>query len=326
MNLNFSVVNESKNLLAFSAGIDSTALYFLLLEKNIDFDIAIVNYNTRKESKNELRYAKDLAKKYNKKIFFKEVELESKSNFEKTARDIRYAFFEEIIQKHSYDILITAHQLNDKLEWFLMQLSKGAGLIELIGFNKIEKHNTYDIYKPLLEISKDELKNYLDTNNTKYFIDSSNYEEKYKRNYFRHNFSDKFLNEYKDGIKNSFDYLQKDINSLKFKSDSLLKIQELEIFRNLQDENLNIRLIDLSLKKRGLLLSKAQREEILKQKKITISDKIVISIENDYIWICPKSLEVMDKKFKEKCRVLKIPINIRAYIKEKKIEFKELML
>ena len=47
---------------------------------------------------------------------------------------------------------------------------------------------------------------------------------------------------------------------------------------------------------------------------------------NDYIWICPKSLEVMDKKFKEKCRVLKIPINIRAYIKEKKIEFKELML
>ena len=326
MNLNFSVVNESKNLLAFSAGIDSTALYFLLLEKNIDFDIAIVNYNTRKESKNELRYAKDLAKKYNKKIFFKEVELESKSNFEKTARDIRYAFFEEIIQKHSYDILITAHQLNDKLEWFLMQFSKGAGLIELIGFNKIEKHNTYDIYKPLLEISKDELKNYLDTNNTKYFIDSSNYEEKYKRNYFRHNFSDKFLNEHKDGIKNSFDYLQKDINSLKFKSDSLLKIQELEIFRNLQDENLNIRLIDLSLKKRGLLLSKAQREEILKQKKITISDKIVISIENDYIWICPKSLEVMDKKFKEKCRVLKIPINIRAYIKEKKIEFKELML
>ncbi|WP_122893934.1 tRNA lysidine(34) synthetase TilS [Arcobacter peruensis] len=326
MNLDFSAVKESKNLLAFSAGIDSSALFFLLLEKDIDFDIAIVNYNTRVESKEELQYAKDLAKKYNKKIFCKEVELQSKSNFEKTARDIRYSFFKEIIQNNNYEILITAHQLNDKLEWFLMQLSKGAGLIELIGFNEFEIKDTYKIYKPLLTISKEELENYLKKRDIKYFIDSSNSDEKYKRNYFRHNFSDRFLDEYKDGIINSFNYLQEDIKSLNFKNKAIIEIEELEVFKNLDDDNLNIRVIDLSLKKRGVLLSKAQRKEILKQKSIVISNKISITIEDDYIWVCPKSLKTMDKKFKEKCRILKIPKNIRAYVKEKEIEVKNLVL
>ena len=326
MNLDFSAVKESKNLLAFSAGIDSSALFFLLLEKDIDFDIAIVNYNTRDESKEELQYAKDLAKKYNKKIFYKEVELQSKSNFEKTARDIRYSFFKEIIQNNNYEILITAHQLNDKLEWFLMQLSKGAGLIELIGFNEFEIKDTYKIYKPLLTISKEELENYLKKRDIKYFIDSSNSDEKYKRNYFRHNFSDRFLDEYKDGIINSFNYLQEDIESLNFKNKAIIEVEELEVFKNLDDDNLNIRIIDLSLKKRGVLLSKAQRKEILKQKSIVISNKISITIEDDYIWICPKSLKTMDKKFKEKCRILKIPKNIRAYVKEKEIEVKNLVL
>jgi len=326
MNLDFSAVKESKNLLAFSAGIDSSALFFLLLEKDIDFDIAIVNYNTRDESKEEFQYAKDLAKKYNKKIFYKEVELQSKSNFEKTARDIRYSFFKEIIQNNNYEILITAHQLNDKLEWFLMQLSKGAGLIELIGFNEFEIKDTYKIYKPLLTISKEELENYLKKRDIKYFIDSSNRDEKYKRNYFRHNFSDRFLDEYKDGIINSFNYLQEDIESLNFKNKAIIEVEELEVFKNLDDDNLNIRVIDLSLKKRGVLLSKAQRKEILKQKSIVISNKISITIENDYIWVCPKSLKTMDKKFKEKCRILKIPKNIRAYVKEKEIEVKNLVL
>ena len=326
MNLNFGAIKESKNLLAFSAGIDSSALFFLLLEKNIDFDIAIVNYNTRDESKEELQYAKDLAKKYNKKIFYKEVELQSKSNFEKTARDIRYSFFEEIIRNNNYEILITAHQLNDKLEWFLMQLSKGAGLIELIGFNEFEIKDTYKIFKPLLSISKEELENYLKERSIKYFIDSSNNDEKYKRNYFRHNFSDKFLDEYKDGIINSFNYLQEDIESLNFKNKAIIEVEELEVFKNLDDDNLNIRVIDLSLKKRGILLSKAQRKEILKQKSIVISNKIAISIENTHIWICPKSSVIMEKKFKEKCRILRIPENIRAYLKERKIDFKELAL
>lgn len=326
MNLNFSAIKESKNLLAFSAGVDSSALFFLLLKQNIPFDIAIVNYNVRVQSKDEVNYAKELALKYNKQIYIKDIKLESTSNFEKTARDIRYKFFEEIIDKNSYETLITAHQLNDKLEWFLMQLTKGAGLVELIGFNEFEQKENYKVYKPLLEITKEELGNFLKQENIKYFIDNSNFDEKYKRNYFRHNFSDKLLSEYTNGIKKSFKYLQDDINSLNIEITPIKNFNELEIYQNQKDNNLNIRIIDNSLKKRGFLLSSAQREEILKQKEITISHKINISIKEDFIWICPNISSIMDKKFKEICRINKIPKNVRNYIYYKKIEIKELVL
>ena len=192
MNLDFSVIKNQKNLLAFSAGVDSCALFFLLLEQNISFDIAIVNYNVRIQAMQEVAYARGLALKYNKQIFIRDIKLENSSNFEKTARDIRYKFFEEIVLGNSYENLITAHQLNDKLEWFMMQLSKGAGLVELLGFNEFEEKENYKIYKPLLNTTKDELENYLKNNNYKYFVDKSNFDEKYKRNYFRHNFSNKF--------------------------------------------------------------------------------------------------------------------------------------
>ncbi|WP_323592213.1 tRNA lysidine(34) synthetase TilS [Aliarcobacter butzleri] len=325
MNLNFSAIKESKNLLAFSAGVDSSALFFLLLKQNIPFDIAIVNYNVRVQSKDEVNYAKELALKYNKQIYIKEVKLETTSNFEKTARDIRYKFFEEIIDENSYEILITAHQLNDKLEWFLMQLTKGAGLVELIGFNEFQQKENYKVYKPLLEITKEELENFLKQENIKYFIDNSNFDEKYKRNYFRHNFSDKLLSEYTNGIKKSFKYLQNDINSLNIEIKPIKVFDELEIYKNQNYNNLNIRIIDNSLKKRGFLLSSAQREEILKQKEITISHKINISIKEDFIWICPNVSSVMDKKFKETCRINKIPKNVRNYIYYKKIDMKELV-
>ena len=66
------ILENSNNLLAFSSGVDSTALFFILIDSKIDFDIAIVNYNLREESNNELNYAKELAKKFNKKIFIKD--------------------------------------------------------------------------------------------------------------------------------------------------------------------------------------------------------------------------------------------------------------
>ena len=325
MNLDFSAVKNQKNLLAFSAGIDSSALFFLLLEQNIPFDIAIVDYNQREQSKEEVSYAKELAIKYSKNIYLKDVTLDANSNFEKNARDIRYSFFKKIINEHSYENLITAHQLNDKLEWFMMQITKGAGLVELIGFNVFEHKENYKIYKPLLQITKEELQNYLKQNDLKYFIDNSNFDEKYKRNFFRHNFSDKLLEEFKEGIKKSFDYLQKDLNSLNIQDRPKKKIKELEIFVNQKDDNLNIRTIDLSLKRRGILLTNAQRNEILKQKEITISNKINISMNENNIWITPMLNITMDKKFKELCRVNKIPKNTRAYIFSENIDLKELM-
>lgn len=324
--LELDIKKDEKVLLAFSGGIDSTALFFLLLKNNINFDIAIVNYNLRKQAKDEVTYAKELAQKYNKQCFVEEVNLENYSNFEKKARDIRYEYFTKIIKSNSYSYLLTAHQLDDKLEWFLMQLSRGAGLVELLGLQACEKKENYTLLRPLLKVTKEELETYLITNNHKYFIDKTNYDTKYRRNYFRKNYSNPFINEFKNGVNKSFEYLNNDLKSLDISYDAIIKKEELEVFLLNKDENINIRVIDKSLKKRGFLLSKKTRDEILNKKEVVVSHKVSIAISLNYIFISPFSKKNMDKEFKERCRELKIPKKIRAYLFEKNINLKFLAI
>lgn len=307
-----NLITSKKNLLAFSGGVDSTALFFLLMERNIPFDIAIVNYHQRNQSNYEVNYANELAQKYNKRCYL--VDFYGKRFSEKIARDFRYKFFDEVIVNNSYEALITAHQLNDRLEWFLMQLTKGSGLTELIGFDRVAKRNNYIIYRPLVDISKNNLLQYLRDKNIKYFIDETNQDIKYKRNYFRKEFSDKLLDEFEDGIKNSFHYLQNDIDSINALYE-IKSIDELSIAKfKVNDLNIMIRLIDKELKIRGIIISKETRNEILEQRSIVVSHKVVVEIVEDLVWMAPYKNVVMDKKFKEVCRINKIPNNIRGYL------------
>jgi tRNA(Ile)-lysidine synthase len=107
-------LNSGKNLLAFSGGVDSSALFFLLLENQIKFDIALVNYGIREQSIKEQTYALTLAKRYKLKAYTIQSP-QFDNNFEKNARDFRYKFFNKIIKREKYTNLITAHQLNDQM-------------------------------------------------------------------------------------------------------------------------------------------------------------------------------------------------------------------
>ncbi|MGK0256106.1 MAG: tRNA(Ile)-lysidine synthase, partial [Arcobacteraceae bacterium] len=108
-------------------------------------------------------------------------------------------------------------------------------------------------------------------------------------------------------------YLNIDNESL-FKNSKEVKINELSIYEYNNDINIAIRLIDKNLKERGILISSSTREEITKHKEVVVSHKIAIAITEDKLYIAPVTIEKMDKKFKEKCRIHKIPKNIRAYI------------
>jgi len=304
-------LKNKKNLLGFSGGVDSTALFFKLLENNIDFDIAIINYNQRKEALKEIEYAKKLAKLYNKKIFISE--FKQKKFSEKIARDFRYNFFEEIILKNSYEVLLTAHQLNDKCEWFLMQFCKGAGTKELFGMDKIEFRKNYVIYRPLLKYSKKDLIEFLEKNNIKYFIDKTNFDTKFKRNYFRKNFCDKLIKEFKNGIKKSFEFLKNDIEIFKNLYE-IKKIKDLFIIKfKIDNENLKIKAIDEVLKKEfSLLISYKTKLEILQKKDLVISHKIAIGFWKNLVFIAKVKKTTLPRKFKEFCRINKFPKNIRV--------------
>jgi tRNA(Ile)-lysidine synthase len=311
---------HTKNLLAFSGGVDSSAMFFYLVENKIEFDLAIVNYNLRTQSKEEVKYAKELAKKYNKNIYIKEIDPEYSKNeksFEKKARDIRYNFFEEIINKEKYTNLITAHHLNDRLEWTLMQMTKGAGLKEMYGMKDIDKRKGYSLVRPFFNIDRNEIEEFLKIGNHKFFIDHTNEEEKYTRNHFRKNYVNKLMKEYSAGIKKTFEYLSEDLKELKSIEPELIK-GKLYIIKNKDiSESIIIRSIDSLLKKEfNLVLSANQKKEIIKTKFDTVlSHKIAIGKNEESIFISPMEIvEKMDDKFKEKMRKNKIPNKIRGYI------------
>ena len=313
-----SNLQQSRNLLAFSAGVDSSALFFLLLEENINFDIALVNYNLRENSIKEELHAIELAKKYNLKCYTTKAPSYNK-NFEKNARDFRYSFFDRIMQENHYNNLLTAHQLNDQLEWFLMRLTKGAGTTELLGLEPLSTRKGYSLIRPILHYSKEELLSYLNQHHYPYFVDESNNSDKYERNRFRKKFSNRLIEEYQEGIKRSFDYLREDKKTLLDGYEEKFHYKELYILKY-TNKALKIRIIDKYLKKLGYLLSGKQRQELEKESSIVFGGVWVIEVKENYIYITPYKKISMDKRFKEKCRILKIPSKIRGYIYLEKLD------
>ena len=305
------LLKNSKNLLAFSAGVDSTALFFILLKENIDFDIAIVNYGLREQAIDELSYAKELATKYKKKIYIKDAP-KFNSNFEANAREFRYNFFSKIIQENGYNNLLTAHQLNDKLEWFLMRLSAGAGVVELSGMQEISQKNGYNIIRPLLNYTKDELLEFLEKNGYRYFIDSSNFDTKYQRNRFRP-IVNELLKNGKSGFLNSFNILNYEANLLKNQYEIVFSKEHLRVAK-LENRKILPLAASLILKELGYLLSGKEREMLKHKDSIVAGRKWVIEFSNNFLFIAPYIKCTLPKEIKEKFRIEKIPPKVRCYI------------
>ncbi len=307
-----------KNLLAFSAGSDSTALFFLLLRQKIPFDIAIVNYQLRPQSDEEVSYAKELAQSYGKRLYLKTVAL-APTNIEHEARSVRYAFFKEIIHEEGYHNLITAHQLNDLFEWFLMQLSKGAGLVELVGMDVVEKREDFTLVRPLLLTPKEQILGFLKSEGIHYFFDESNDDPRFRRNLFRHRFATEFLRHYPKGVAKSFEYLMEDKSLLLHPIHS---IEKLLIASRPTKEYETKRLLDRMFKRAGYLLSNEQKEEILRQKSGVIAGGIAFGMDESSIMIAPYVKRKMQKNEKELMRKMKIPPPLRGYILQEGIDLR----
>jgi len=313
-------LQEGKNLLAFSGGVDSSALFFLLQQNDIPFDIAIVNYQMRDQSAEEVVYARFLAKKHNKVCFVFETKL-IEQNFEANARQVRYDFFETLIKEHAYTNLITAHQLDDRLEWLLMQLSKGAGLYELLGTQVIEKRENYTLMRPLLETARAEIRTYLDENSIRYFEDESNSDQKYKRNFFRHNLAAPLLEKYASGIKKSFTYLNEDLTELLEQSIEVKRLQGMHYFVYPASRRSAIVTVDRLLKEEGFLMRQGDKEALKTVDEHVVGRQYVISFHPHYCFIAPYLTCKMSKEFKEKCRLLKVPQKLRPYLFENREAF-----
>ena len=177
-------------VIALSGGPDSMALLHLLLklreEKSINIICAHVNHGLRVESEDEKVFVEDYCK--NNNLIFEYMKIESyKNGFnEKDARNIRYEFFDKIMDKYKSKYLLTAHHGDDLIETILMRI-RGSNLKGYSGFSIISNRHNYKLVKPLIYYTKDEIMEYIEKNNIPYVIDNSNLKDEYTRNRYRHN-------------------------------------------------------------------------------------------------------------------------------------------
>lgn len=179
-------LKKKKYVVAVSGGPDSLALVALTKAyaffRKTKFYYVLVDHNIRKNSHHEAQKVKRLLKKINinLKIFLNKKKIIK--NIQAEARNTRYDILTSYCKRNRVKILLTAHNLEDQVETFLIRLSRGSGLRGLSSMKPFTKiNNQISLLRPLLETKKKLLikisKNIFGT----YFKDPSNKNERYLR-------------------------------------------------------------------------------------------------------------------------------------------------
>jgi tRNA(Ile)-lysidine synthase len=212
---NFSFLQDKKLLVATSGGMDSMVLVHLFQKLNLNFALAHCNFQLRgTESDGDESFVVTYAKQNDITYFVTKFDTENYSQTHKlstqvAARNLRYNWFNEILEQEKFDYIVTAHHADDVLETFMINLSRGTGLDGLIG---IPSQNG-NIVRPLLPFSRKEIEDYVSENKLQWREDSSNASDKYLRNKIRHHIVPVFkeINEsFLQSFQNTLDHLNQE--------------------------------------------------------------------------------------------------------------------
>lgn len=178
-----------KLTLAVSGGADSMYLFYNFMDLRDDFDLDIIvchlNHGIRETAKRDEDFVKNVCEKYKVNCITKSVNMdeyarENKLSSEEAGRILRYKFFRDNSQGRK---ILTAHNANDRAETILFNIIRGTGLKGLLGISEVNE----DIFRPLIDIKRSEIEDYLHKNDLKYVDDETNFKEIYTRNKIRLN-------------------------------------------------------------------------------------------------------------------------------------------
>ncbi|NMA67449.1 MAG: tRNA lysidine(34) synthetase TilS [Clostridiaceae bacterium] len=178
-------------VIGVSGGADSVCLLKVLKDLQAEFDLKLtavhLNHNLRgKEADEDQAFVQELCSKWNidLKIFNKDVnELakEKKISVEEAGRIARYSLFNKVLKDCKAQYIAVAHQKEDQAETIMLNILRGTGLDGLCGMG-IKQGN---IIRPLLNVSRKQIEEYLEKNNVPFCIDSTNLDSDYTRNRVR---------------------------------------------------------------------------------------------------------------------------------------------
>ena len=178
----------TKILATCSGGADSMLMAYLFKHFNLYFSIAHVNFQLRgKDSDLDEELAKDFAKKTGVSFFRKSFDTKgfadsNSISIEMAARELRYNWFFELSVENNYNLIATAHHLNDHVETILLNIVRGTGQK---GYHGI-LHQRDDLIRPLLCFTKEEILFLVQEYQIPFREDKTNNETDFQRNKIRH--------------------------------------------------------------------------------------------------------------------------------------------
>ena len=204
-NRRYALVSPGARILvAVSGGPDSVALLHILYdlreELGLDLEVAHLQHGIRgEEAREDARFAALVAAKLKLPIHLKEINLPQmkieagKGNLEALARAARYRFFAEVARRNNIDKIATAHTQDDQAETVIMWFLRGCGLKGLGGMAPMhqlvsappDSASEVTVIRPLLDISKTEILEYLKERQLTYRVDRSNQDPTFLRNWIR---------------------------------------------------------------------------------------------------------------------------------------------
>lgn len=176
-----------KVLVGLSGGADSVVLLYVLRACGYACEACHCNFHLRgEESNRDEQFVRNLCAKWNIPLYTKDFATEDYAqqqgiSIEMAARDLRYAWFEELRQELGCKAIAVAHHQNDQAETLLLNLSRGTGLRGLGGM----RPKNGSVIRPLLCVTRSEIEHYCQENNLDFITDSTNADTSIKRNAYR---------------------------------------------------------------------------------------------------------------------------------------------
>jgi tRNA(Ile)-lysidine synthase len=174
-------------IVGLSGGPDSVFLTEQLLKSSLKLRIIVchVNYRLRKKASDlDQKFVEDYCR--SRRLTLEILQADKtirKGNLENNCRRLRYNFFEKIRQKYAARMILVAHHLNDQIETFLLNLTRGSSFRGFAAMPEFDPAR--HLFRPLLSLSKAEILAWLEQRQIPYRLDRSNLSAKFSRNQIR---------------------------------------------------------------------------------------------------------------------------------------------
>lgn len=188
----YRLVNPKDHLLLMcSGGPDSTFLLFVFNEisnlYSIGFSVFHLDHKIRKDSYKEKELLEHYCSHLGVQLFHFEEDVKhlaqkSKRNLEEFARNLRYDLAYEVAKKKGFNKLVTAHNLNDLISSFFINLLKKRHYINLFNLKPLILWKDIQVIRPLLFIPKRKITSVLEKNKISYIVDYTNFDQRMLRN------------------------------------------------------------------------------------------------------------------------------------------------